>query len=412
MLSRTRTANGLSRAAVELQNGFRSRKVGTVMVLSIRSNSYAFVDLPLFRRAPRAAAGGLRAAVLRATAGFAALVALLVFAIPAQADEIEPEPESTSGAEPEAKAEPEGKPEPESEPEPVPAAVAEEKGPSEPAWIPSIEIGFEAYSYDGDTTIINLSDPTTFSEIQAEAADQILFRIGAELMGPMFEDLPGRPRLFVQGGVGFPTYTNSNIFDLGNPDDPEEPETGIARYQTNGPGQRDLPADFDGQGSRLDADLQDPSWYAGLGIAFNVLTSDALLFYVKPSFQYSMERIDFEGKLKTVFDENPGVVDPDPCGTSRNPPVPCLHEYTIRESNVEFDTTDHLIGPGLEVAMGFLASRPIRISVFAQVRALWVVSGTTNSAADPAGVASYNVDRNDLVFKGGAGVRLSWVGFD
>jgi len=376
------------------------------MVLSIRSNTRALVDSPMFGRVPRGAAGGVGAAAIRTVAGFAALVALLFFAISVQADEIEPEPD------PAPQAKPEDEPGPEAEPESVPDVVSEKERSLQPAWIPSVELGFEAYSYDVDTTIINLSDPTRLSTKQAEAADQILFRIGGELMGPIFADLPGSPRLFVQGGVGIPTFKNSSIFELGNPDDPLEPEAGIADYPINGPGQNDYPADFEGQGSRLDADLQNPSWYAGLGIAFSVQTASGLLFQIKPSVQYSLEKIDFEGKLKTVFDENPEAVDPDPCGTSEDPPVPCLHEYTIRESSSDFSTTDHLIGPGLEVAMGFPSSRPIRISVFAQVRALWLISDKTNSFTDSAGVASYSVERNGQVFKGGAGIRLSWVGFD
>jgi len=384
------------------------------MLLSIRSNTCAFVYSPMFRRAPRGEAGGVRAAVLRAMAGFAALVALLFFAIPVQADEIEPEPEPASQAEPKAEPEPEAKPE--SEPEPVPAVVSEEKGLSEPAWIPSIEIGFEAYNYDADTTIINLSDPTILSETQPEGLGQILFRIGGELMGPMFEDLPGRPRLFVQGGVGFATFSNDRAFDLGNPDDPGEPEDGIDNYYNRGPGQRDLPADFDGQGSWLDAELQDPSWYAGLGIAFSVPTSSGLLFYIKPSVQYSAEDIDFTGKFKVVQETSPpGTVDPVPCGPGGQgdpPPPPCLRTFEIRESNVNFDTTDHSVGPGLEVAMAFLSTRPMRISLFAQVRALWLVSDKTNGVTDPNGLASYSIERDDFVFRGGAGIRLSWVGFD
>ena len=338
-------------------------------------------------------------------AGFAALVALLFFAIPVQADEIEPEPEPEPA--------PQAEPEPEPEPEPVPAVESEEEGVlSEPAWIPSIEFGFEALNYDTDTTITNLDDPTYLSETQPEALGQILFRIGGELMGPMFEDLPGRPRLFVQGGVGFAAYSDDRAFELGNPDDPAEPEAGFADYQASGAGQQDLPADFDGQGSWLDAKPQDPSWYAGLGIAFSVPTSGELLFYIKPSIQYSADDIDFKGKFKVVRETSPaGTVDPDPCGPDNDAP-PCLRTFEVRESNVDFDTTDHRIGPGLEVAMAFLSTRPMRISLFAQVRALWLVSGKTNSVTDPNGIASYSVERDGFAFRGGAGVRLSWVGFD
>ena len=362
------------------------------MVLSIRSGSGASPNLPARRRAPR----GAGAVVLRAMAGFAALVALLFFAIPVQADEIEPESE----------------PAPQAEPEPVPDVVSEEEEFSEPAWIPSLDVGFEGFSYDVDTTIVNFLGDNPQSETQVESVNQLVFRFGGELMGPMFEDLPGRPRLFVQGGVGLSTYSGK-AFGLGFPNDPREPEAGIDTHQRNGAGNNVLPVDFDGQGSRLDAKLQDPSWYAGLGIAFSVPTSGGLLFHIKPSVQYRAEKIDFTGNLTTVEEttDPPGTQDTIPCGTNRGPPL-CARTFEPRRSSADFSTTDHSIGPGLEVAMAFRSVGPIRISLFAQVRALWLVSGTTTSFTDPNGVASYRVERDDFVFKGGAGVRLSWVGFD
>jgi hypothetical protein len=373
--------------------------VVTLMVLSIRSSTCAYS--PMFRRAPRGAAAGIRAAALRATAGFAALVALLFFAIPVQADEIEPEPESAPQAEPE--------PEPELEPEPD--VVSEDEGFSEPSWIPSVEVGFEAYSQDFDTTVTNLIDPTTWSETQSGGADQILLRIGGELMGPMFEDLPGRPRLFVRGGVGIRTFSDNRVFGLGDPDI-EAIEDSLEHYYLNGPGDRELPSDFEGQGSWLDADLQDPTWYAGLGIAFSVPISTGLLFYIKPSVQYSVENIDFEGEFKAVYEPPPPGVDPPPCEGRGCVDGPFTRDFQIRESSANFSTTDHSIGPGLEVAMAFLSPRPIRVSIFAQIRALWLVSDKTNSFTDSDGVASYSVERDDYVVKGGAGIRFSWVGFD
>jgi hypothetical protein len=333
-----------------------------------------------------------------------ALVALLFFAIPVQADEIEPEPEPAPIAKPE--------PEPELEPEPEPVVAADDGEFSEPSWIPSLEIGFDAYSYDADSTITNSINPGFLSETQPEGLDQILFRIGGELMGPMFEDLPGRPRLFVQGGVGISTYSSDRAFEIGDPDLATEPEDGIANYYARGPGDRDLPLDFDGQGDWIEAKLQDPSWYAGLGIAFSVPTSTGLLFYIKPSVQYSVEDIDFKGKLKLVEETSPpGTVDPDPCGPAQGNP-PCLRTFEIRESNVDFSTTDHSIGPGLELAVAYRSLRPIRISLFAQIRALWLLSDRTNGTTDSAGLASYSIKRDELTVKGGAGIRFSWVGFD
>jgi hypothetical protein len=315
------------------------------------------------------AAGGTRAAVLRALACFAALVALLFPAVSARAQ--------GDGA---------------------------GQGGSEPAWIPSLDVGFEGLEYDFETTVVNLGDPSVWSEIQNESVNQLLFRIGGELMGPMFEGLPGRPRLFVQGGAGLNAFAGEDIYELGKPDNLFEPQGGIDAYLENGPVGRVLPDEFEGQGSRLDGDFQKPTWYAGLGIAFSVPTSGELLFYIKPSVQYNLERMDFVGKLKTVYEPPPPGIDP--------PEGPFTRTFEIRESSADFDTTDHSIGPGLEVAMAFLSSRPIRFSLFGQVRFLWLISDDTNSFTDADGFASYTVERDDFIVRGGAGIRLSWVGFD
>jgi hypothetical protein len=60
--------------------------------------------------------------------------------------------------------------------------------------------------------------------------------------------------------------------------------------------------------------------------------------------------------------------------------------------------------------MAFRATRPIRFSVYGQVQGLWLVSDRTSSFTD--GIASYSVVRDDFIFRGGAGIRMSWVGFD
>jgi hypothetical protein len=356
--------------------------------------------------------------MLRAMAGFAVLVALLFFAIPAQADEIEPEPapQAEPEAEPEPVPEPEPEPVPEPAPEPVPDVVSEEEEEfSEPAWIPSLDVGLDGYSYDVETTIVNLTNPSSRSGTQSESVNQVVFRFGGELMGPMFENIPGRPRLFVQGGVGINAYSSDRVFAIDDPDDPNSPEQDIRRYEVGGARGKDLPSDFKGQGSWLDAGFQDPSWYAGLGIAFSVQTSGGMVFHFKPSFQYSAEQIDFMGRLGLVTETTPPGTpqDLDPCGTNpqADPPWPlCNRTFDVLESNANSSTTDHSIGPGFEIAMAFRPFGPIRISLFGQARVQWLVSDAVTRFGDA--LASYSVEREDYVWRGGAGIRLSWVGFD
>jgi hypothetical protein len=356
-------------------------------------------------RALRRAARGTDALGLRAMACLAALVALLLFAISAQADEIEPEPEP----EPTPIAKPE--PEPIPDPEPEPVVLSEDEGPSEPSWIPSIETGFETFDYNVDTTVVNHVNPPAFQGKQSEAERQLMFRIGGELMGPMFEDLPGRPRLFVKGGAQFKTFSSEKIFGDGDPFQPLEPEKSIEEYYNLGPRSFTLPEDFPGQGSEILARFNDPSWYAGLGVAFSLPLATNLLLYIKPSIQYSMEKIDLPAGLTTVDEPVPAVDPPDGCGINQG--NPCNREFFAVRSRAKSSTTDHSVGAGVEVAVvPFRLARPIRVTLYAEARFLWLVSDDTTEFADPGGVASYSVTRDDFNIKGGGGLRFSWVGFD
>jgi hypothetical protein len=371
------------------------------------------MQAPTFARARRLAATGTDAADLWATARFATLVALLLFVIPAQADEIEPEPE------PEAApvVEPEPEPAPVAEPEPEPVVQLEDEGPFEPNWIPSIDVGFETFDYNVKTTVQNFINPPNFAGKQNEAERELMWRVGGELMGPMFEDLPGRPRLFVKGGAQFQMFSSDLNYRIGDPYVEGEPEEILENYYSVGPGSKILPQDFVGQGAEISARFENPSWYAGLGVAFSVPIATNLLLYLKPSVQYSVEKIDLPGGLTTVEETSPpGTVDPDPCGTvpTRNPPSPpCLREFVIHRSRATASTTDHSVGAGLEVALvPFKKARPIRVSLYAEARFLWLVSDDTTEYADPGGVASYSVVRDDFNIKAGGGLRFSWVGFD
>jgi len=392
-------------------------------------------------------------------ARFTLLVALLLPGVSAQAEDYESEPELLDAPQPQPKPKPQAqarpepqlqaqarpepqlqvqaRPEPQLQAQPEPAlkpepeVVPEGREIAEPGWIPSIDVGFEFFDYGTESTILNLVSDAPPSGSGSETYSQLMVRIGAELMGPMFEDLPGRPRLFAQGGVGIRTFSSDTLLEVGNPHNPDQPgldvegyycpdgeggrdlENPCPRRDNHGPLNRNLPSDFLGQASALDAQLEDPSWYAGLGIAFSVPIAPELLLYVKPSFQYSVETIDFTGSLTTVIEQGTSSAD-DPLPRCR-PRATCLdgpwiRDFSILRGNSDSSTTDHRIGPGLEVALAFRSVRPIRISLFGQVRFLWLVSSATTEFAD--GIAAYSVERDDFDIRGGAGLRFSWVGFD
>jgi hypothetical protein len=111
----------------------------------------------------------------------------------------------------------------------------------------------------------------------------------------------------------------------------------------------------------------------------------------------------------------------DPLDCSGKPDTPqCIREFFVHRSNQNTSITDHSVGAGLEVALALFRSvRPIRVSLYAEARFMWLVSGSTTTLAnDPKpidalnGVATYTVMRDEFGIKGGGGLRFSWVGFD
>jgi hypothetical protein len=149
-----------------------------------------------------------------------------------------------------------------------------------------------------------------------------------------------------------------------------------------------------------------------LGVAFSVPIATNLLLYIKPSVQYSMEKIDLPGGVTTVDEPIPRL-DPFPCGADK--PSLCVREFFAHRSRQKASITDHSVGAGLEVALvPFRSARPIRVSLYAEARFLWLVSDDTTEFGDsgPVPVASYSVVRDDFNIRGGGGLRFSWVGFD
>jgi hypothetical protein len=394
--------------------------VVAVIMSTFRSGSGACVHPTTLRREARGVARAVDARKLWATLLLAALVILPLGVVPTFGDEIEPEPEPATEAEPahEPAPAPEPQPEPKAKPaqEPVAKAVLapEDDGMLPSRWIPSIETGFETFDYNNKTTVTNLINPPAWESTQHEASRQLMYRIGGDVMGPAFEDLPGKPRLFVQGGVQLKTFSAEKISAIADPTVAGEPTASVNTYYLKGNYKgENLPTAFVGQGNEVYAEFQRPSWYAGLGVAFSVPIADNLLLQLKPSLQYSMEKIDVTGVFATVNETTPpGVIDADPCGTSTIGP-PCSRIFTAYQSRGNTSTTDRSLGAGMEVALAlFRKVRPIRVSLYAEARFMWLLSGSTTSFSDPGNIAVYSVSRDNFGIKGGGGVRLSWVGFE
>jgi hypothetical protein len=279
-----------------------------------------------------------------------------------------------------------------------------------PGWIPSVNVGFDTFSYDADATAENHLNPPAHEATQTEPSTQAEVQLGAGLMSPMLA-LPGRPRLFVQGGAQFGPFSSDRIFKTGDLN--ADPEFDIKFFQTirdrdikKGCQDLDPPTcltadegEFEGQGGEIDAKIQGPSWYAALGVAFEIPVANSLLLRVKPSVAYNLEKVDLSGQLTTVIET----------------PPPPDEDFEVRRGAASESTTEHSLGCGLELGLVLSRSaRPVTTSLYADARFLWALGDTTTtfSASDPDGlVATFTADREGFVIRGGAGVRFSWLGF-
>jgi len=293
----------------------------------------------------------------------------------------------------------------------------------EPRWIPSIELGFDLFKYETTSTVVEVAtDPRpadalnpNFNGQQANSITEIAFRLGGELMGPSFDSIPGGPRLFVQGGVHLQSFATERVFTIGDIGSPETAVGGINRHL--GSLERSLargcqhvpvgemrpddvvscpnlePDEIPEQGSRIDAKFESPSWFAAIGVAFHVPLSENLLLQIKPSVAYTGESIDLTGKLTTVNE-------------------PMLDRFEVLRDVTDKSITDHSLGVGLELGLVlFRDVRPVRTTLFANTRFMWLLTDRTTTFGVTNGLATYTVRRDNMMVRGGAGVRFSWVGF-
>jgi len=300
----------------------------------------------------------------------------------------------------------------------APASAAEE-GPAdaEPGWIPGLSFDFETFGYSTKSNVVNDFNPPSQEGEGTNGTSKLLARIGGEVMGPAFEALPGSPRLFAGGGVQFDTFSSERIFKVG--DVQGNTELDIARFRSTGPvpnqgtpanGIADCleqnpqtcevadPEDFGGQFSQIGAQLENPSWSAALGVAFDVPIGRSFLLQLRPSLAYNVEEVAMSGSIRTVTEDPPG-------------PTPEEQEFfTIHEASAKARSTDHSLGLGLELGLTlFRSSRPVRTSIYVDTRFLWLVSDDTTTFSDS--LATYQVRREPFEIRGGAGLRFSWTGF-
>jgi hypothetical protein len=110
------------------------------------------------------------------------------------------------------------------------AAAQELEEVPEPDWIPSIDVGFEVFAWESNDSVQNLVNGPLWSASETNSITQLLVTIGGSLAGPALESVPGRPRLFVGGGLGIPTDTADQTIAIGDPASSVNPEQDISNY--------------------------------------------------------------------------------------------------------------------------------------------------------------------------------------
>jgi hypothetical protein len=306
----------------------------------------------------------------------------------------------------------------------------------EPNWIPSLNVGVESFDYEADAETVNLIDPPRWSVSGGDPQRQLLVTIGGELMGPALEAIPGRPRLFLGGGVGI-TFGAATIVNIGQPDGDarldQDKDTYLnttlhkelnapnpSRNCVSTPPCKEPSIDkWGGQGSEILASFDDFTWFANLGVSFDIPVFQSSLIQLRPSAAYRGEKVDLDGLLTVVVDEgfDPNtdwswVDDPDdPPNQIRKADGSKLPVFRSRGAGRE-GVSQHHLGPRLELAFVLSrTARPVRTTLFVEGSYLWLLSDRSQSFRDPDGIAAYSVHRDRSGFRGGGGVRFSWVGF-
>jgi hypothetical protein len=290
--------------------------------------------------------------------------------------------------------------------------------PREPNWIPSINVGVESFDYEADAETVDLIDPPRWSTSGGDSQRQLLVTIGGELMGPALEAIPGRPRLFLGGGLGIKTFAADEIVKIGQPDGGAQPEQDKDAYLTNldrlinrfrclesvNGCPEPIIDDWLGQGSEVEVSFDDLTWFANLGVSFDIPVFESSLIQVRPSAAYRGEKVDLDGLLTVVVDEGFDANTAEPDGD-------LLRIYRSRGAGRR-DVTQHHLGPRLELAFVLSrTARPIRTTLFVEGSYLRLLSDRSQSFRDRDGIAAYSVNRDRGEFRGGGGIRISWVGF-
>lgn len=299
-----------------------------------------------------------------------------------------------------------------------PVSAAEEgAGVVEDRWVPSLAV-VSGVTFQDQSARLASSDSVgnpiddRFPASGSDLAVSPYVGGNLQLLSPALP-LPGRPRLFVGGGL-LPSFGQDR--DIAVEDDPGAfvPPAGNLYPDTA----------VRGQGSSTTATLDTWVFAAAVGVAFPFELMGRQV-WVKPSFGWIRYKMDVEGLLRDIqcapFPGPPPVQVSTQCRDLPNsiPPFDGFQrDVTLSASDSQWFNG---IGPGFELEMSVGRFGPVGSSLFLDAQAYRILGdrsvSLTNSASfdDQLGSADYTAnwsfETKPWMFRAGAGIRFHWLGF-
>ena len=296
-------------------------------------------------------------------------------------------------------------------------ATADNPDTSEPAWIPTFELGVDAQFDDRTASVSSNFAPHA---VGSDTNSITIVRFGAEILGPQIK-VPylGRPRLLMRVGGQF-SLLDKEILSAGDPSETNPGmvlDAAIAEGMLPNP-RRDTLADLDanslpGRGAYVRARHNTrPTWYAALGASwqFRAPLYDGWI-RIKPAIEYTADEFRYDGLVVNAIE-------------------PSADTFEVTRLRQGRRVREHRVGPGLELELGLLDSRPFTVSFFVATRLLFLVSDRYNSWGDSRNITTeifddtngrqpgssagkngtFTVKSERHMFRFGGGVRISWMG--
>ena len=227
----------------------------------------------------------------------------------------------------------------------------------------------------------------------------------------------GKPRIFVGVELPYQFAIDRNVAQKQRPTgirEPEDPNVGEAIDEGG----------LLGVGSRTASEIQGLTFGANAGIsfAFELLGRK---YRVKPAFAWLREEIQVRGRIEQGICSNIPNVERDDCDVDgvKDPGFPNAFTRVITLKGHDSMTLDG-IGPALDLEMETGRFGPYTVSLFVGVGGYYLLSdrslafsATRTIGPDQLGSAvDYHADWsfhvNPWLYRGGIGLRLSWVGYD